>query len=164
MSCTSSETPTRTTPPLLRRGAAGAVVLGALLLSACGSTPEDETQDQEIYVRTLPIEEISLVSDVSSPVSLGSDPGSVHFSWQGLMGGQPVDHDECVGMVSLSDPQGHLITFDPSLRSCEGSTELDLDLARQMSLNAEGGSPLGDYHLKLMLNGMSMDLIFQVQP
>lgn len=162
MSCATSASPIRTALSLLRRGAVGAVALGALLLGACGSTPEEE--DPEVYVPTLPIEEISLVSDLPSPVSLGDDPGSVHFSWQGLMGGQPVDHDECVGMVSLTDPQGHLITLDPSLRSCTGSTELDLDLARQMSLNAEGGSPLGDYHLKLMLNGMSRDLIFQVQP
>lgn len=161
MSCTCPDVLAPRTRSRLRRGAVGVVALGAMLLSACGSSPEEP--DEEIYVPTLPIEEISLRSDVPSPTSLGTGPGVVNFSWEGLMAGQPVTHDECVGMVSLTDPQGHLITLDPNLRSCAGSTELDLGQARQISATTEGGSPLGDYHLKLMLNGQSIDLIFQVQ-
>ncbi|MGP6174720.1 hypothetical protein [Corynebacterium sp. A21] len=151
------------------RSAAGPVMLGialisALFLAGCGTTVAadnegsagSESPDDQIRVPTQPIDAIALNNGATSPVSLATGPETVTFTWQGLMIGQPVAHDDCVGMLALTDPVGRLITLDPSLRSCAGSTELLIDAAH--------GSPAGDYRLQVMLNGLNNELILPVLP
>lgn len=146
------------------RSAAGPValsiaVLSTILLTGCSTTAASdseggESEGRQVRIPTQPIDGIALNSDVTAPLPLSTAPETVTFTWQGLMAGQPVAHDDCVGMVALTNPEGLLITLDPSLRSCTGSTQLPLD--------AEAGGPLGDYRISVMLNGLDSELIFPV--
>lgn len=134
----------------------GGLLLSGLLLSGCA--PADSTdgvRQDDVYVETEPIDAVTIQAEPEGPVSLGTGPSEVIFSWTGLLGGEPVTHSECVGMVALTGPDGHVITLDPGITECSGRTELVLDQAR--------GTP-GDYRINVMLNGLNTTLFYTVTP
>lgn len=132
----------------------GAALLSGLLLSGC-STGDSSDSAEEVYVATEPIDEVSVQAEPVAPASLAAGVSAVTFSWAGWLAGQPVQHDECVGMVALTAPDGRLISLDPSLTDCTGQTELVLDPAQTMP---------GDYRLNVILNGLNTSLFYTVAP
>lgn len=127
---------------------AGAFLGVTLLLGGCGTEPREQ-----VHVSVQPIDEIA-VQATPTAVAPGTGPGSVTFTWHGLLDGVPVSHDECVGMVSLTSPDGRLIFLDPSLDSCHGETELPIDAAP--------GTIPGEHRLSVILNGLRTELQFPV--
>lgn len=140
----------------LRPGLLSGLLLSGLLLSGCAAADStDGVRQDDVYVETKPIDAVAIQAEPEGPVSLGAGPSDVIFSWAGLLNGEPVTHGECVGMVALTSPDGHVITLDPSITDCAGHTDLVLDQTR--------GTP-GDYRINVMLNGLNTTLYFTVTP
>lgn len=143
--------------PGRRSGVPVGAVLAGLLLSGCAAADGTAVDGagEEVVIPTEPIDAVTVSADPPSPAALSGGAGAVTFSWTGLLAGEPVTHEECVGMVALTSPKGHLVHFDPSLRECSGQTVLPLDATTTVT---------GDYRLNVMLNGLNTTIFYPVLP
>lgn len=138
-----------------RRGVlSAAIIAAALALSGCyvANGAENTGDSADVFVPTRPIDAVALHAEPAGPVSLSDGRGSVTFSWQALVEGNPSPHDDCVGMVSLTAPDNLLIDLTTDLTACAGRTELQLTPE----------STPGEYRLSVMLNGLRENLVYPV--
>lgn len=78
---------------------------------------------------------------------LNTDSGMVTIHWAATAGGSPIVADDCVGMLSITGPEGETLTFEPGIEGCSGSTGI--------LLRESVGAIPGDYQVQVSLDKAS---------
>lgn len=91
----------------------------------------------------------------ATTVSLAGSP-LVTVHWAGTTSTTTVAGEDCQGMLTVTDPLGQLITFEPELPGCLGSTDL--------WLNEEAGATTGDYLVTVVVDDVEGQAVITAEP
>ncbi|MGP6174719.1 hypothetical protein [Corynebacterium sp. A21] len=84
---------------------------------------------------------------VEPAAGLTVNSGMVTVHWAATAGGVPIAADDCEGMLTIMMPDGGILTFEPEITGCNGSTGI--------LLSENLGTPPGDYVVSVMLSQAS---------
>lgn len=102
-----------------------------------------------------PVTGMAFDVDPGGPISLQESP-LITVHWAATTDTTPVAGEDCQGVLTVTDPLDQLITFEPELPGCLGSTDL--------WLSEDAGATVGDYIVTVIVDDIEGEAVITVEP